>query len=95
VLPLSRAYRPDSEERLIREFVLQLKLGRVRPKYFADKYGANVLTQFEQPLRALADDGYAAEVNDELIALTRDGLLRVDALLPRFFQAKHAGIRYT
>jgi oxygen-independent coproporphyrinogen III oxidase len=95
VLPLSRAYRPDAEERLIREFVLQLKLGRVRPKYFADKYGANVLTQFERPLRALADDGYVAEVNDELIALTRDGLLRVDALLPRFFQAKHAGIRYT
>jgi oxygen-independent coproporphyrinogen-3 oxidase len=95
LLPLSRAYRPDAEERLIREFVLQLKLGRVRPKYFADKYGANILTQFERPLRALADDGYVAEVNDELIALTPDGLLRVDALLPRFFQAKHAGIRYT
>ena len=95
VLPLSRAYRPDPEERLIREFVLQLKLGRVRPKYFADKYGADVLTQFAQPLRSLENDGYAAEVNRELIALTRDGLLRVDALLPRFFQAKHAGIRYT
>ena len=95
VLPLSRAYRPDTEERLIREFVLQLKLGRVRPKYFADKYGANILTQFERPLGTLADDGYVAEVNDELIALTPDGLLRVDALLPRVFQAKHAGIRYT
>ena len=34
-LPLSRAYRPDPEERLIRELVLQLKLGRVRPPYFA------------------------------------------------------------
>ena len=94
-LPLSRAYRPDAEERLIREFVLQLKLGRVRPKYFTDKYGADVLAQFERPLRTLANDGYAAEVSDEVIALTRDGLLRVDALLPRFFQAKHAGIRYT
>ena len=36
-LPLSRAYRPDQEERLIRELVLQLKLGRVRPPYFADE----------------------------------------------------------
>ena len=29
------------------------------------------------------------------IALTRDGLLRVDVLLPRFFLPQHAGIRYT
>src|SRR6188472_1451771 len=30
-VPLSRAYRPSSEERLIRELVLQLKLGGIRP----------------------------------------------------------------
>ena len=45
-LPLSRAYRPDPEERLIRELVLQLKLGRVRPPYFADKYGVDILRRF-------------------------------------------------
>ena len=27
--------------------------------------------------------------------LTREGLLRVDALLPRFFLPQHSGIRYT
>ena len=29
------------------------------------------------------------------IALTREALLRVDVLLPRFFLPEHAGIRYT
>jgi hypothetical protein len=30
-----------------------------------------------------------------VVALTREGLLRVDALLKRFFLPEHAGIRYT
>ena len=94
-LPLSRAYRPDPEERLIRELVLQLKLGRIRPTYFADKYGVDILRRFEQPLSSLRENGFLAEANGEVIALTRAGLLRVDSLLPRFFQPKHAGIRYT
>ena len=29
------------------------------------------------------------------IRLSRDGLLRVDSLLPRFFEPEHRGIRYT
>src|SRR5260221_13766249 len=37
-IPLSRAYRPTEEERLIRELVLQLKLGSVKPTYFGEKY---------------------------------------------------------
>jgi oxygen-independent coproporphyrinogen-3 oxidase len=94
-LPLSRAYRPDHEERLIRELVLQLKLGRVRPAYFEDKYGADILRQFEAPLRSLKEDGYLSEASSDLVSLTRAGLLRIDSLLPRFFQPKHAGIRYT
>src|SRR6476619_2884784 len=35
-LPLRRAYRPTPDERFIREMVLQLKLGSVRPQYFRD-----------------------------------------------------------
>jgi oxygen-independent coproporphyrinogen-3 oxidase len=95
VLPLGRAYRPDPEERLIRELVLQLKLGRVRPAYFSRKYGVDILSRFEKPLSSLGDEGFLAEASDESVALTRTGLLRVDALLPRFFQPRHAGIRYT
>jgi len=94
-LPLSRAYRPDSEERLIRELVLQLKLGRVRPPYFAEKYGVDILRRFEETLSSLSESGFLAEANSEMVALTRAGLLRVDSLLLRFFQPKHAGIRYT
>ncbi len=95
VVPFSRAYRPDAEERLIRELVLQLKLGRVRPPYFAEKYGVDILQRFQSPLSTLREGGYLAEASRDLVALTRSGLLRVDALLPRFFQAQHAGIRYT
>jgi oxygen-independent coproporphyrinogen-3 oxidase len=94
-IPLGRAYRPSEEERLIREFVLQLKRGANRPSYFAQKYGTDVLARFKPALDSLAADGYLAERNADRIALTREGLLRVDVLLPRFFLPEHAGIRYT
>jgi oxygen-independent coproporphyrinogen-3 oxidase len=94
-VPLGRAYRPTDEERLIREFVLQLKRGSVRPAYFAGKYGVDVLTRFAGPLSSIRDDGYLADADEERIALTREGLMRVDVLLPRFFLPEHSGIRYT
>jgi oxygen-independent coproporphyrinogen-3 oxidase len=94
-LPLRRAYRPTGEEQMIRELVLQLKLGRVRPSYFAGKYGVDILHRFQDQLASLDADGYLATANADVVALTRDGLLRVDVLLPRFFLPEHAGIRYT
>ena len=50
-IPLSRAYRPTDEERMIRELVLQLKLGSVRPAYFRDKYHVDILDRFREPAR--------------------------------------------
>jgi oxygen-independent coproporphyrinogen-3 oxidase len=94
-LPLARAYRPTPEERMRRELVLQLKLGRVSPAYFTDKYGADVVGQFEEQFAALKQEGYIAQADEEMVRLTREGLLRVDALLPRFFLPQHSGIRYT
>ena len=94
-IPLGRAYRPSDEERLIREFVLQLKRGAIRPDYFAQKYGVDVSTRFRDALDSLQGDGYLAERTSDRVALTREGLLRVDVLLPRFFLPEHAGIRYT
>jgi oxygen-independent coproporphyrinogen III oxidase len=94
-VPLGRAYRPTDEERLIREFILQLKRGSVRPAYFATKYGVDVLSRFAGPINSIRDDGYLADANGDRIALTREGLLRVDVLLPRFFLPEHSGIRYT
>ena len=94
-LPLGRGYRPTREERMIREFVLQLKRGWVRPPDFARKYGVSVLQRFRAPLASLAGDGWLAACGEDRIALTRGGLLRVDTLLPRFFLRQHTGIRYT
>jgi oxygen-independent coproporphyrinogen III oxidase len=94
-LPLSRAYRPTHEERLIRELILQLKLGSIRPPYFREKYGTNVLERFRDQFDSLATDGYLSAVDEEIVSLTREGLLRVDSLLPRFFLPEHTGIRYT
>jgi len=94
-IPLGRAYRPTAEERLIREFVLQLKRGALKPGYFTAKYGVNVLQRFRGGLDSLGSSGYLAQADGNAIALTRDGLLRVDVLLPRFFLPQHAGIRYT
>ena len=94
-LPLGRAYRPTSEERLIRELVLQLKRGAIRPAYFRDKFGVDVRARFAEVWRSLADDGYLAGNDETRVALTREGLLRVDMLLSRFFLPQHVGVRYT
>ena len=94
-LPLHRAYRPSHEERAIRELVLQLKRGSIRPGYFRDKYDVDVLARFEAPLASLRAEGYVRQADDELVALTREGLLRVDVLLRRFFLPQHREIRYT
>ena len=94
-IPLHRAYRPTDEERLIRELVLQLKLGSIRPAYFREKYGVDVSDRFAGPLTSLTGDGYLAEATPGVVRLSREGLLRVDSLLPRFFLPEHTGIRYT
>jgi oxygen-independent coproporphyrinogen-3 oxidase len=95
VIPLSRAYRPTEEERLIRELVLQLKRGFVRPEYFEQKYGVKILDRFRSQFDSLLAESYVAEASGKIVTLTREGLLRVDSLLPRFFLPQHTGIRYT
>jgi len=94
-LPLHRAYKPTDEERLIRELILQLKLGSIKPLYFREKYGVNILDRFRDQFRALAESGDLQAASEQVVSLTRNGLLHVDALLGRFFLPQHAGIRYT
>ena len=94
-LPLARAYRPTPEERMRRELVLQMKLGRLTPSYFREKYGVDIVRHFEPQWASLTSEGYLAQAGADRIALSRDGLLRVDALLPRFFLPQHVNIRYT
>jgi oxygen-independent coproporphyrinogen-3 oxidase len=80
---------------MIRELVLQLKRGSIRPAYFEDKYAVDIRTRFREPLASLAADGYLAAAGDDVVALTREGLLRVDTLLHRFFLPEHRQVRYT
>jgi oxygen-independent coproporphyrinogen-3 oxidase len=94
-LPLNRAYRPTPEERMIRELILQLKRGWIEPPYFAGKYGVDVRARFREQLESLSAEGYLAEAGPERVALSREGLLRADVLLRRFFLPQHSGIRYT
>ena len=94
-IPLARAYRPTPEERLIRELVLQLKRGSIRPSYFRDKYQVNVLERFRDQWASLDADGFLQAQGPDRMTLTRAGLLRVDALLRRFFLPEHTSIRYT
>jgi putative oxygen-independent coproporphyrinogen III oxidase len=94
-IPLSRAYRPTHEERMIREFVLQLKRGSIRPAYFKEKYGVSVLERFRDELDSLKAEEFLIACSADEISLSREGLLRVDFLLRRFFLPQHTGIRYT
>jgi oxygen-independent coproporphyrinogen-3 oxidase len=94
-LPLARAYRPTDDERLVRDFVLQLKRGAIAPPAFRESHGVDVLDRFRAPLNSLAAEGYLAEANEDRVALTREGLLRVDVLLKRFFLPAHTTLRYT
>jgi oxygen-independent coproporphyrinogen III oxidase len=93
-IPLARGLRPTPEERMIREFVLQLKLGSIRPSYFAAKYGEDVVARYRDQFAELGDEGYL-ETGPDRVTLTREGLLRVDTLLPRFFKPEHLTVRYT
>jgi len=92
-LPIYRALTPSQDERLIREFILQLKLGQTRCDYFQKKFGVDVRQRFAQPLRALHDWGYG-EVEGDSVRLNRAGLLQVDRLLHEFFLPEHKNARY-
>lgn len=87
-LPISRAIKPTAEQLMIREFILQLKLGQVPCDYFQKKFQVNILDRFQKSLRNLADEEFLS-LEENQIRLTRKGLLQVDGLLPRFFLSEH------
>jgi len=92
-LPLWRAYTPDADERLIREFVLQLKLGHLDFGYFRDKFGVDPLRRFAAQLSELERQGLAT-IRGDRFDLTRDALLEIDRLLHAFFLHQHQHARY-
>ena len=74
--------------------VLQLKTGRLDATYFANKFATDILAEWRSVWDRYREDGYL-ETHGSQVVLSRDGLLRVDSLLPAFFEAEHQGIRYT
>ncbi len=91
--PVYRALTPTADERLIREFVLQLKLGRSSISYFNRKFATDALRRFAAPIRTLQDWGFLTIEGDDLV-LNREGLLQVDLLLHEFFLPEHKNARY-
>ncbi len=85
---VKRSLRTTAEERMIREFILQMKLGRVRVRPLMEKFGVDVLDRFAAPLAELREEGLL-EIADGEIVLNRDGLLCVDNLLHEFFLPQH------
>jgi oxygen-independent coproporphyrinogen-3 oxidase len=83
---------PD-DERYLREFMLQLKLGRVAIDAFTEKFGEDPRTRFAGPLATLNSWGFLVN-SDTHLGLTRDGLLQVDRLLQEFFKPEHRTGRY-
>ena len=93
-LPLHRGLKLTLHQLLVREMILQLKTGRLEAAYFRDKFGVDVIDHWRDAWRQFADEGLLA-FDSAGVTLARAGLLRVDALLPAFFEPEHRGVRYT
>jgi oxygen-independent coproporphyrinogen-3 oxidase len=85
-LPIHRGLRPSRRELLVRELVLGLKKGRLDTARLTRKYGVDAVVEWEAVWRRLSEEGWLAAARPDPV-LTRAGLLRVDALLPAFFEA--------
>jgi oxygen-independent coproporphyrinogen-3 oxidase len=92
-IPIYRALKLTEEERLVRELILQMKLGRVRGQYFRRKFGVDIQQRFAAPLSRLREEGFLVP-DAEGPRLNRDGLLQVDRLLHDFFLPQHRVARY-
>ncbi|MGN6547929.1 MAG: coproporphyrinogen-III oxidase family protein [Aureliella sp.] len=93
-LPLGRAYRPTQHQAMVRELILLLKRGYVELPYFEQKFGVDVWDHYSDVWQNYVDEGLVRRDGNR-IELTTDGLLRVDAMLPAFFEPEHQGVRYT
>ena len=93
-LPIFRAYPTNEEERFIREFILQLKLGQLDISAVRAKYGEDPIKRFDKELSYIESEGFLT-VEGDVITLNREGLLQIDRLLHEFFLSHHRDARYT
>jgi oxygen-independent coproporphyrinogen-3 oxidase len=92
-LPAFRALTPSGEEKLIREAVLQFKLGSLDLQYFRDKFGVDLREQFPAALDYIRSTGNLTE-DDNFLRLNIEGLLQVDRYVHEFFLPQHRDSRY-
>lgn len=93
-LPIFRAYPTNEEERFIREFILQLKLGRLDISAIREKYGTDPIRRYGKQLGQMQKEGFLT-VEGDVITLHREGMLQIDRLLHEFFLPHHRDARYT
>jgi oxygen-independent coproporphyrinogen-3 oxidase len=81
-------------QRLVRELILQLKRGYLDGDYFQSKFSVDIFDHWRAVWTGYEREGWAT-LSEGRAELTRDGLLRVDGLLPAFFEPEHRDVRYT
>ena len=86
-LPLARGLAPTRRELLVRELVLGLKRGRLDTERLRAKYGLDPLVEWRDAWERLVHEGDVESLGPP-VRLSRQGLLRVDALLPAFFEPR-------
>ncbi|MCA9101225.1 MAG: coproporphyrinogen III oxidase family protein [Planctomycetales bacterium] len=93
-LPLARALAPTPHQLLIREMILQIKTGALDVAYFRDKFAVDVLDEWREVWQGYVDDQFMS-IEGDRVTVSRDGLLRIDALIAAFFEPQHRDVRYT
>ena len=93
-LALERAFDTAPEERQTRETILLLKRGHLEVDYFKKKHGIDILEKFRSAFERLRERGML-DFDSRVVRLTREGLLRVDQLLPEFYAERYQNVRYT
>lgn len=92
-LQLWRALPLTTNQRLIREMILQLKTGSIDTQYFDRKFGVDVWQEFH-PVYERLEKEELLERKEAKIELTRRGLLEVDHFLSEFFEPELRSVRY-
>ena len=88
-----RALPVTREQMMIRQWVLQLKLGRVSNQPFIEQFGIDPFERWSDILADYQARGLLRIEGDQL-TITRAALLEVDGLLHAFFLPEHRDVRY-
>jgi len=83
--PWQRGYAMSAEDRFRREWILQLKLGKVTPAAFQRTFGIDPMERFASVLEPLIASGQA-HYDGHTLRLSKSVWLTIDALLPAFYQ---------